>query len=72
MAGFIVVAETALILLAVLTDVSGFMAFMTGDMQGFGGEVRSGDELGSELGKLLIPSHTVYGGGLRVNRYFYA
>jgi acetyl-CoA carboxylase carboxyltransferase component len=72
MARFIVVAETALVLLAVLTDVSGFMAFMTGDARGFGGEVRSGDESGSKFGELFVPSHAVYGRGLRVNRYFYA
>ena len=71
MAGFIVVAETALVLLAVLTDVFGFMAFVTGDVRDFREEVRSGDESGSKFGKLFVPSHTIYG-GLRVNRSFYA
>ena len=44
MAGFIVVAETALILLAVLTDVSGFMKFMTGDV---------GERLGAWMNQAL-------------------
>jgi hypothetical protein len=72
MARFIVVAEMAPILLAVLMDMSGFSAFMTSDARSFGGEVRSGDESGSKFGELFVPSHAVYGRGLRVNWYFYA
>jgi hypothetical protein len=61
MAGFIMVAETALILLAVLTDVSGFSALMASDTRVLRREVGSRNEPGSKLCKLLIPSHTVYG-----------
>jgi hypothetical protein len=72
MAGFIVVAETAFILLAVLMDMSRFSAFVTGDARVFRREVGGGNESGSKLGELFVPSHAIYGRGWWMNKDFNA